>query len=284
MLSPLPRADGHGQLTGAVPFDHRPSLALAIVTGGPAARLRTVLEIVRPHVDEVVVGIDEDADPEVLDACADLADRRLTLALRQAAGPQVLAWVHHQCTADWILSLDADEVPGAALLENVRTLLADRRPAALCLETRWVYPDPGTYIVSPPWGSDMRPRIVHNLPGIWRFGAPNPTHMEVAGELRYVDLPIYHLDLVISSKEDRLRTAAVSEQRQPGVTAQGLPISGVHLPEVLGDLLETRPVEAADRSLVDAIIAPVGAPVTSGSGEPDGHGSWATINQFNHRH
>lgn len=283
MLSPLQRVDGHGELTGVVPFDHQPSVALAIVTAGPAGRLRALLEIIRPHVDEIVVGIDQNGDPDTFDASADLADRRLSLDVPGAAGrPRALAWVHYQCTADWILGLDADEVPSAALLAGLSTLVADRRPAALCLETRWVYPDTSSYIVSPQWKTDMRPRIVRNLPGMWRFQGAKHTHVELAGELRYVDLPIYHVELVIDSREDRLRKARVSEQ-QPGRTPQDFRLSDIYLPEVLGDLLETKPVGAEDRPLIDALVAPAPAPVSSRSRGPDGHGGWAEIDQFNDR-
>ena len=65
--------------------DHMPShqtLSFAITTSGPAARVRTLLEWVRPHVDEIVLAADRDGDPDVLDACADLADRRLRFELR----------------------------------------------------------------------------------------------------------------------------------------------------------------------------------------------------------
>lgn len=281
MLSWLPRADGHGDLTGVVPFGHQPSVALAIVPVGPASRLRALLEIVRPYVDEVVVAIHRDGDPSSFDACSDLADRRLTLDLPEATVQRARAWLHHQCTADWILSLDDDEVPGAALLEGLGALVADRRPAALCLETRWVYPDPRTYIVSSPWRGDMRPRMVRNLPGIWNFHGQGHDSLSVTGEVRYVDLPVYHLDLVLASEEVRLRKAAVSDQGRPGSAVQGFRLGDFYRPDALGDLLETRTVGAEDRLLLDALVNPVVPAPTSGHGEPDGHGSRSAVDQFN---
>jgi hypothetical protein len=283
MLSQLPRADNHGELTGVVPFDHQPSVALAIVPIGPASRLRALLEIVRPYVDEVVVAIHRDGDPGSFDACSDLADRRLTLDLPEATVQRARAWLHHQCTADWILSLDDDEVPGAALLKGLGALVADRRPAALCLETRWVYPDPRTYIVSPPWRGDMRPRIVRNLPGIWRFHGQGHGPLSVTGEVRYVDLPVYHLDLLLASEEECLRKAAVSDQRQPGPAVQGFRVRDLYRPDALGDLLETRAVGAEDHPLLDALVNPVVPASASGHGQPDGHGSRWAVDQFNQR-
>jgi hypothetical protein len=280
MLSRLPRADGHGQLTGVVPFDRRPSLAVAVVTVGPAARLLALLEVVRPHVGEIVVGVPSDGDPAALAACSGMADRRLALDIPVAAAPRALPWLHHQCTAEWILDLDDDEVPGTALLENLGALVADRRPTAVCLETRWAYPDTGSYIASPPWGGDMRPRIVRNLPGIWRSVGHADGPLAASGEVRYVDLPVYNLGLVTASTHDRLRRAATSEQLQPGAAVQGFPVRDLYAPDALGDVLETRPVGVDDRRLLDMLVAPAPAPSVSAHDEPDGHGSRSAIDQL----
>lgn len=165
MLSPLPRADG--QLTGWCRSPIQPSLALAIATADPAVRLRALLEIMRPDVDEVVVGIDQHGDPDALDACVDIADRRLALDLRDAVGPGALAWVHHHCTAGWVLALDVDEVPSAALLHKVWPTTGRQRSG---LGEPLGVPPSGRLHRLPPWTSDMKPRILRNPPGIWRFG------------------------------------------------------------------------------------------------------------------
>src|SRR4051812_13963847 len=102
------------------------TLSLAITTRGPAGRVRALLELVRPHVDEIVLAADRSGDPEVLTACADLADKRLRFDLRDSPA-QLVGWIQHQCSADWILRLDDDEVPSRALLDALPELMAERR-------------------------------------------------------------------------------------------------------------------------------------------------------------
>src|SRR4051812_37124865 len=92
-----------------------PTLSFAITTRGPADRVRALLELVRPHVDETVLAVDGAGDPEVLETCADLADQRLRFELRDSPA-RLVGWIQHQCTADWILRLDDDEIPSPALL------------------------------------------------------------------------------------------------------------------------------------------------------------------------
>ena len=268
---------------GAQPFDRDPTLALVIGTNGPAPLLRAVLEVMRPQVDEIVVGVDRTGDPLVVDACAGLADRVLSYELALPEGPRPLAALRHACTADWILQLDTDEVPGAATLATVREVIADRRPSAIALETRWLHPDAGHWITSPQWRWEMKRRIVRNTPGTWHHRGTHHTHVEADGELRLVDLPIYHLDLVLNHAATRRRKARERESRAPAAVAQGMPLNAMYLPEALGDRLTTAPVDPGDRELIDALLdARPFTPddVTRPAVETL---DWTALNQFNDR-
>ena len=105
------------------------TLAFCITTRGPAERVRAQLELMRPHADEIVLAVNREGGLDTLDACADLADRRLTYDFEDSPS-RLIAWVLHQCSADWILRLDDDEVPSAALLHALPELIRDRRPSA----------------------------------------------------------------------------------------------------------------------------------------------------------
>lgn len=134
----------------------RPAVSFCITTDGPADRVRVLLELVRPHVDEIVLAADRDGGQETLEVCADLADRRLTFELERS--PVWLAgWILHQCSGEWILRLDDDEVPSAALLEALPEIVSGN---------------------------------VHES-GEW------------LGEVRMSELAIYHLVLLLRTREER---------------------------------------------------------------------------------
>src|SRR5688572_6934216 len=114
----------------------RPSLSFCITTRGPADRARALLELVRPRVDEVVLAVDRNGGEETLEACADLADRRLVYELERSP-VWLVGWILHQCSCDWILRLDDDAVPSAALLDAPPELTAERYPTVIRIARRW---------------------------------------------------------------------------------------------------------------------------------------------------
>jgi hypothetical protein len=236
----------------------RPTLSFAITSGGSAARLRALLELVRPHVDEIVLAVDRDGDPGALETCADLADRRLSYELD---GPpsRLIGWIRSLCTRDWILQLDDDEVPSAALLEALPELMAERRPLGYGLLRRWVYPSSDRYVGTAPWGVESLERLIRNVPGAWRFEGPVHTTPHATAEIRHVALPFYHVDLVVQPEAARRTKAITYETYRPGVEYRGLSANALYLPEAFEDL-ETVPVPREDIALVDALVSPNAPP------------------------
>jgi len=231
----------------------RPTLSLAITSGGSAARLRALLELVRPHMDEIVLAVDEDGDPDALEACADLADRRLSYELD---GPPstLIGWIRSLCTGDWILQLDDDEVPSAALLEALPALMAERRPLGYGLLRRWLYPSSDRYVGTAPWGVESLERLIRNVPGAWRFEGPVHTTPHATAEVRHVALAFYHVDLVVQPEAARRLKAIAYETFRPGVEYRGLSANALYLPEAFE--LETVPVPRQDIALVEALVSP----------------------------
>ena len=230
-----------------------PSLSFAITTRGPAPRVRALLELVRPHVDEIVLAADRTGDPDVLDACGDLADRRLRFELRDSPA-RLVGWIHHQCTADWILRLDDDEVPSPALLEALPELMAERRLSAVSFHRRWLYGSLESWIDCPPWRTDYQPRLVRNVPGLWTFAGLVHTAGDRRGETRFVEQPIYHGDLVLTDLATRRRKAVRYESEAPGARWEGYPLNATYLPERF-DGLTTAPVPREDRASLQAVLA-----------------------------
>ena len=61
------------------------SLSVCMTAGRDPARVRAILELVRPVADEIVLAADERIAADVHAACADLTDRRLSLRVQVAA-------------------------------------------------------------------------------------------------------------------------------------------------------------------------------------------------------
>jgi hypothetical protein len=260
----------------------RQTVSFAVTANGPAARVRALLERVRPHVDEIVLAVDRSGDTSALEACADLADQRLTFELRDSPA-RLIGWVQHQCAGDWILRLDDDEVPSDALLAALPALAGDPHPLAFHLRRHWVYPGPDRYIASRPWSVDYQAgRLVRNLPGAWRFDGAVHTVGAVEGEQRFVDAPFYHYDLLANSTAARRSKRVQYESEWPGVALGGIGTNDMYVPEE-ADQLESAPVPAADAAAIRAAIEGSPGPAESSGGGAVHHAAFAEIDVFNVR-
>jgi hypothetical protein len=260
----------------------RQTVSFAVTANGPAPRIRALLERVRPHVDEIVLAVDRSGDTSALEACADLADRRLTFELRDSPA-RLIGWVQHQCTGDWILRVDDDEVPSDALLAALPALASDPYPLAFHLRRHWVYPAPDRYIASRPWSIDYQAgRLVRNLPGAWRFDGAVHTVGTVEGEQRFVDAPLYHYDLLATPTAARRSKRVQYESEWPGVALGGIGTNDMYVPEE-ADRLESAPVPAADAAAIRTVIDGSPARTEASGGGAVHHAAFAEIDVFNVR-
>ena len=104
------------------------SLSVCLRTGEPAARVAEVLAPVRAVADEVVIAADSRVDASTLAGYAALADRLFRVEYRQYEAH--LGWLHAQCSGDWILRLDGDEVVSRALADRLGPVLGSVSGAA----------------------------------------------------------------------------------------------------------------------------------------------------------
>ena len=231
-----------------------------MTTRGTLPRVHALLTLVRPHVDEIVLAVDRTGDLDALEACAELADRRMTF--EYAAPPcRNIGWLQSQCGCDWLLRFDDDEIPSAPLLAALPELTADRRPTHYGLSRRWLHGDADIYVTSPPWHPDYQLRLVRNLPGIWRFTGEMHDGAVVLGERRLVDLPIYHADLLLLDLQARRRKAETYEGLRPDHVAEGVPVNAIYVPEDWTGLA-TELVPSDDRAAIAAVLdaAPLARP------------------------
>ena len=74
------------------------------------------------------------------------------------------------------------------------------------------------------------------------------------GEQRFVDLPIYHCDLVLASSRRAAEQADHYERIRPGLLTDGFPVNLHYTPEDCSGV-ETLPVPAADAALIEHVAA-----------------------------
>jgi hypothetical protein len=231
----------------------RPSLSLCSLTGDPGSRVVAILELFRPVVDEVVIAADSRVSGSDLAAYSALADRLLRIEF--AYTERHLGWLHAQCSGDWIFRIDGDEVPSPELIEAVPGLIRSPRALQYWFERRWLFQDAAHWLNEVPWYPDFQCRLVRNdgtlrFPGIRHWG-PEPLLPR-----RYIEAPLYHLDLVVNDREARRRKIANHAHLRPGLHAPG---GGAHdevyyLPENYARTAPA-PVPKADRSSIDRVLS-----------------------------
>jgi hypothetical protein len=237
-----------------------PSVTLVVMTNKAPARLRALLEVWRDRVDEILA---VSHDETTLEAVRDLADERVVVD----PGPmhRHLGWQMHRCRTDWILPVEDDEVPAAALLEELPTLLGDRHVTHHLVARRWASADPSRWIACTPWHPDVQARLVRNVPGIWSFPGVLHAPLAVAGARAVACSPLYHLSVALAPLPDRRARRDGHERLRPGLVDSGVATNLFYTPEDVPGVA-TAPVPEPDRRLVERYLT--GA--TSAPGPPRG--------------
>ena len=220
------------------------SLSVCLMTGEPAGRVAEVLAPVRAVADEVVIAADSRVEAATLAGYAALADRLLRVEYRQAEAH--LGWLYAQCSGDWILHLDGDEIVSGALAERLPELIATRSIQQYWIARWWLYGDAEHALDQEPWSSDFNNRLLRN-DGTLRSRGVQHAHADPVQPCDYIAEPIYHLELLTSSLAERRDKAIRYEASRPLLTAAGGGRfnEAFYLPE-LRPGVRTRALPAAD--------------------------------------
>ena len=198
-----------------------PDISLVLATGEPGALGASILGELRPVVSEIVVAVDSRLGEEDLAWYASVADRVLRYEFNWDA--QYWPWLAAQASGEWLLRIDGDEVPSAALIDALPELTSDRRIRQYWTPRLWLWPDPSNHLVDSPWGSDHHPRLIRN-DGVTLFSTTLHEPTELEHPLRFLNDPIYHLDLLLmdeaarrakADRYDRTRFGLLTEDGRP---------------------------------------------------------------------
>jgi hypothetical protein len=229
------------------------ALSICCFTARPS-RAATVLAPLRPIADEIVAAVDVSGGEQDLTRLGAVADRLFEIELDTFPEPAV-AWLHAQCSGDWILRVDDDEVLGASLLEQLPELTRARDILQYWIARRWLYPDPGHWLDEWPWFPDFQGRLVRNDAQLW---FPGVCHSGVAPAMpaRYLDGGLYHLVHLLSDRGERERKVEryLEVDARLRATAADPYLSTYYVPERHPDARAAL-VDPRDRGAIDAVIA-----------------------------
>jgi hypothetical protein len=258
------------------------SLSVCCLTGDPGPRVAAVLEPFREIADEIVIAADARADRERLEQYAAAGDRILRVEFSYFE--RHLAWLHAQCSGDWVFRIDADEVASPALVERLPDLVADPHIQQAWFPRRWLHPDAGHWLEEAPWWPDYQLRLVRN-DGTLRFSGAQHTSAEPVRPAQYMEEPLYHLACLLDDTALRRAKAVKYEILRPGLPAPGggLLSRRVYLPELYARR-PPEPVPKADASAVAAALSasralgkPVGEVRVTPLAESDRHWSHRAV-------
>jgi hypothetical protein len=221
------------------------------MTRGGSGRLAAVLELLRPLALEVIVALDDRAGADA-PGLASVADDVFLFPYREP-GDSLQPWLHAQCGGQWILNLDDDEVPGTEFLARLPELLtAD--VTHWWFPRRWLVRDGATFLDQAPWTPDYQLRLYRNDPATLRFSDEFHRPLVVSGAAGFATEPLWHLDCILNSFEQRREKAAHYERERRGMRVAGLAHnSAFYLPELLPDA-RTCAVPDPDARLIRTVI------------------------------
>jgi hypothetical protein len=174
------------------------------MTAGPLARVREILSIYRPFVDEIVCAVHAGLTPSELSVLTPLVDRLLPCEMRQDfLQERYRPWLYAQCSGEWIISTDSDEVPSRAFLDALARLTEMRHVVTYAALCRWLYPDGDHYLDEYPWEPAWKLALVRNDPATLYLRGGVHEGVVLTPPYRYLEQPIYHLDCVLTDYVSR---------------------------------------------------------------------------------
>ena len=217
-------------------------------------RVAAMLEPLRELDPEVLLVVDDRVPHEWDDGYRRVADRVVRVPFPGLYSP-MYAWVRTLCRGAWILQLDADEIPAAALAAEVAAAIADPRITNAWLTRHWLYGAADRFLEQWPWHPDYVLRLFRNDPALLRFPGVVHRPLEAIGPRRFLFAPLYHANLLLSTYEQREERSRQYEEEWPGVVSGGLPLNeAFYLPERRARL-RSAPVAAQDRAVIEAFLA-----------------------------
>jgi hypothetical protein len=215
-----------------------------------------LLGALRGAVDEIVVAADARVGATDLAYYADVAD--VLVRYEHAGANRHWPWLADQARGDWVLDLDGDELPSAALIAALPELVADRRVRQYSLPIHWPWPTPDVRLAEEPWDSCRVLRLLRNDAGL-AFEARKHAMAHPDPPIRFLpdELALYHLDLLLPDRARReAKVARYDAERFGLLTPEGVPFNqAFYLPDAGDGRRATVPLPAQDAERIAGALA-----------------------------
>jgi hypothetical protein len=233
-----------------------PTLSAFVRFHRDAHRVAVTVARLRPFVDELLVAADEKVPDSDVQALATIDGIRILRVPWSPPAERANAYLHGQCSGDWVLRVDGDEIVAGRLLTGMRALIADERYTHYHLPRAWLWPGPERMLAERPWWPDLQARLIRNDPALVHFEGAIHTTVQVAGPARILDRPaLYHADLLATTRVERERKAARYEAADPGRLICDLPFNRtLYVPESCPGPMRERAVPEEDVAAVAGFL------------------------------
>jgi len=254
------------------------SLSVFCLTNDPGPRVAAIMRQLRSVADEIVIAVDSRRDPERLGCYAEVADRLLRYEFVDSS-LQAVPWIVAQCSGDWLLQIDGDEVFSPSLIGRLPELTRATDAFQYRVQCRWLFPDADHYLAQPPWHFSAR-RLVRNDPTtLWHAGL---SHTPFDPVFPSVDLDegFYHLSLLVNALSYREAKVAhyLGIESSHGRRVLEDDLTAFYLPE-----RDRRfegapvPVPAGDQAAIAEVLTATGEELPSPSGMDIPLAGWRDI-------
>jgi Glycosyltransferase sugar-binding region containing DXD motif len=183
-----------------------------------------MLEPLRAIADEIVVAADGRTHPDDIEVYREAANRVLRFDFEvpgaSPGGEHRLAWLHEQCSGDWILRLDGDEQLSQELLVVLPELIENTKMKQYWLPRLWLDPSGRGWLDELPWTPAFHNRLVRNDDSL-KFSGVLHTEAEPAYPACFRPEPFYHLLCALETQEERLEHSLFYEIHKPHHLAPG---------------------------------------------------------------
>jgi len=169
----------------------------------------------------VVVAVDSRVDQADLATYGAAADRVFRFEFEDFV-ERALPWLHSQCTQQWLLRVDGDELVSASLLEQLGEFTAARDVVQYWLPRCLLYPDRRSWLREWPWWPDYQGRLFRNDPLLWTPGLLHTSITPVRPARFAEGAVLYHLEALVQSLEEREAKRAHYAALGPTSTAEWL--------------------------------------------------------------
>jgi hypothetical protein len=220
-----------------------------------------LLGTIRDVADEIVLAVDSRVDAGGLGHYAGVADRLFRFDFAPPI-ERAWAWLHAQCSGEWILRLEGDELPSLEMRRVLPKLVDGTDVLQYSFRRRWLFPDRSHWLDQPPWNNDGSLLVRNDPASAWLSGL-TPTAADHVVPSRYLEAGSYRFSHVLLSYEQR-RAARMASCLLPEDQPR----------------IEPVPVPEEDRAIIAAVLDAAGPEVPTPRDVEVPHATRAVIDRY----